>query len=125
MTGFVIAGSFLPTILQRKNIAIDKTLQETYRDYFIVYSPGILGVLVAMFLVQVPALGRKWTLVLSSMLLGISLFLYCIVNTEASHVGINAMEYFFQSLFNAVVSSRFLIHLPFGLTFGAAVWMDT
>ena len=125
MTGFVIAGSFLPTILQRKNIAIDKTLQETYRDYFIVYSPGILGVLVAMFLVQVPALGRKWTLVLSSMLLGISLFLYCIVNTEASHVGINAMEYFFQSLFNAVVSSRFLIHLPFGPTFGAAVWMDT
>jgi len=35
--------------------------------------------------------------------MGISLFLYCVVTTEASHVGINAMEYFFQTLFNAVL----------------------
>ena len=126
MAGFTIAGSFLPTILQRKNIVIHKTLQETYRDYFIVYCPGILGVMLAIFLVKVPALGRKWTLVLSSMMMGVSLFLYSVVTTEASHVGFNAMEYFFQSLFNAVVSSRSLIYLGFrSQIFRAAIWMDT
>lgn len=70
------------------------------------YTPGLLAVAVAVLLVQVSALGRKWTLVLSSMLMGVSLFLYSIVNTEVSLVGFNAMEYFFQTLFNAVVSSR-------------------
>ena len=71
------------------------------------YCPGLVAVLLAVFLVQIPSFGRKWTLVLSSMLMGVSLFLYSIVSTEASHVGLNAMAYFFQALFNAVVSSRF------------------
>ena len=128
MTGYAIAASFLPTILQRKNIAINKTLQETYRDYFIVYCPGIIGVMLGIFLVKVPALGRKWTLVLSSMMTAVSLFLYSIVSSEASHVGLNAMEYFFQILFNAVVSSRSLNLSGFSVShilFRAAVWMDT
>lgn len=111
MVGFSIAGTFLPVILLRKNGAVQKTLKQTYRDYFIMYCPGILAVVLAMFMVRLPALGRKWTLVISSMLMGISLFLYSIVNTEANHVGFNAMEYFCQTLFNAVVRTRFFIHI--------------
>lgn len=51
----------------------------------------------------VPRVGRKWAMVGSSALMGISLFLFATVNTEASNIGLNVMEYFFQSMFNAVL----------------------
>ncbi|KZF26345.1 MFS general substrate transporter [Xylona heveae TC161] len=47
--------------------------------------------------------GRQATMVLSSLLMSLSLFLFSLVNTQASNIGLNAMEYFFQSLFNAVL----------------------
>ena len=51
----------------------------------------------------VPHVGRKWAMVGSAALMGVSLFLYSKVNTEASNIALNAMEYFFQSMFNAVL----------------------
>lgn len=52
---------------------------------------------------SVPRIGRKWAMVGSSALMGVSLFLFATVNTEASNIGLNGMEYFFQSMFNAVL----------------------
>jgi MFS family permease len=54
-------------------------------------------------MVYVPRIGRKWAMVLSSALMGVSLFLFAAVNTQASNIGLNAIEYFFQSMFNAVL----------------------
>jgi len=51
----------------------------------------------------VPRIGRKWAMVFSSAMMGVSLFVFSTVNTEASNIGLNAMEYFFQSMFNAVL----------------------
>jgi MFS family permease len=53
--------------------------------------------------VFVPRIGRKWAMVASSLLMALSLFLFAAVNTQASNIGLNAMEYFFQSMFNAVL----------------------
>jgi len=101
--GFSVAGSFLPTILLKKNAAINVTVEETYRDYVIIYLPGIMGVGLGAFMVYVPRIGRKWAMVVSSALMGVSLFLFSTVNTQASNIGFNVMEYFFQSMFNAVL----------------------
>ncbi|KAH8663152.1 MFS transporter [Tricladium varicosporioides] len=101
--GFSIAGAFLPTILARKNSSINVSITETYRDYVIIYLPGIAGVALGASMVYVPRIGRKWAMVTSSVLMGISLLLFAAVNTQASNVGLNAMEYFFQSMFNAVL----------------------
>jgi len=51
----------------------------------------------------IPLIGRKWAMVISSALMATSLFLFAAVNTQASNIGFNAMEYFFQSMFNAVL----------------------
>ena len=51
----------------------------------------------------VPLIGRKWGMIVSSALMGTSLFLFATVNTQASNVGLNLMEYFFQSMFNAIL----------------------
>ncbi|KAG8791272.1 hypothetical protein FRC12_009699 [Ceratobasidium sp. 428] len=101
--GFTIAGSFLPTILLRKNEAINVSLRDTYKSYIIIYVCGIPATLLAAGMVEVPRLGRKWAMVISSALMATSLFLFATVNTQAANIGVNAMEYFFQSLFNAVL----------------------
>lgn len=51
----------------------------------------------------VPSIGRKWAMVVSSGLMGASIFIFSAVNDEASNIGLNVMEYFFQSMFNAVL----------------------
>lgn len=51
----------------------------------------------------IPIIGRKWGMVVSSALMATSLFLFAAVNSEASNIGFNMMEYFFQSMFNAIL----------------------
>lgn len=101
--GFNIAGVFLPLILSDRGIEAGQTLSETYRDYVAIYAPGIAACLLACALIEVPRVGRQYVMVLSSALMGVSLFLYTRVTSQAGSVGLNAMEYFFQSLFNAVL----------------------
>ncbi|KAI9699021.1 MAG: hypothetical protein M1836_003210 [Candelina mexicana] len=101
--GFTIAGSFLPTILKRKNEAINVGIRDTYLSYIYIYLPGIVGVLLGALCYQIPRVGRQITMIVSSALMGASLFLFAAVNTQKSNIGLNAMEYFFQSTFNAVL----------------------
>jgi len=101
--GFTLAGTYLPTILALKNGSIDVSLKETYRDYVYIYLPGIVGVLLGAFMYNVPAVGRKYTMVISSGLMGASIFIFSAVNTQAANIGVNVLEYFFQSMFNAVL----------------------
>ena len=124
--GTSIAFAYLPTILQRKNSVINVSLKQTYIDYLIVFSPGFVAVLLSVFMVRAPMVGRKWTLVFSSMAMGMSLFLFSIVNTQASEVGFNMLEYFCQTLFNAAVSSvHFVLAAWFLKDTIVALWMDS
>jgi cbb3-type cytochrome oxidase subunit 1 len=42
-------------------------------------------------------------MVVSAAMMGMSIFVFSAVNSTASNIGLNAMEYFFQSMFNAVL----------------------
>lgn len=42
-------------------------------------------------------------MVISSTLMGVSIFLFSSVNSAASNISFNVMEYFFQSIFNSVL----------------------
>ncbi|KZT28573.1 MFS general substrate transporter [Neolentinus lepideus HHB14362 ss-1] len=100
---FSIAGNFLPAILRRKGAVAGQSISTTYRNYVIIYAPGIVGVLLGAAAIQVPKLGRKWVMTLSAALMGISLFLFVMISSPAANIGFNTMEYFFQSMFNAVL----------------------
>lgn len=93
----------LPTILLRKDKAIEISLRQTYRNHVIIYIWGIPGVMLGALMYYLPRVGRKWAMVGSSALMGTSLFLFAAANTEASNIALNAMEYFFQSMFNGVL----------------------
>ncbi|KAL6161731.1 hypothetical protein ACJQWK_08433 [Exserohilum turcicum] len=101
--GFTVAGTYLPQILAMKNGALDLSLRYTYRSYILIYLPGVFGVVLGTLSYRASRVGRKWTMVVSSALMGISIFLFSSVNSAASNIGFNAMEYFFQSMFNSVL----------------------
>jgi len=101
--GFTLAGTFLPKILAVKNSAINLTLRDTYRSYIAIYTPGIVGVVTGAMMYRVPLIGRKLAMMISSGLMGASIFIFSSVNSQASNIGLNVMEYFFQSMFNAVL----------------------
>ena len=63
---------------------------------------------------RVPRMGRKLVMMVSSALMGISIFLFSAVNDQASNIGLNAMEYFFQSTStsHASVTRILLTHAP-------------
>lgn len=93
----------MPKILAQKNGAANVSLERTYAAYIYTYAPGIVGVLLGAVMYKVPAIGQKWTMVFSSGLMGASLFLFATVNSVAKNNGLFTMEYFFQSMFNAVL----------------------
>ncbi|WWD09106.1 hypothetical protein V865_007227 [Kwoniella europaea PYCC6329] len=101
---FNLAGSFLPLILLRNNVSNgQETVTDTYRQYVYIYLPGILGAVLALFSVQLPIVGRKWSLVFSAICQGLAMAMYTQVKTTAGYVGLNAFEYIMQTYFNAVL----------------------
>ncbi|CAD6446589.1 80516420-5957-43be-ab05-25ef7b9f1f96 [Sclerotinia trifoliorum] len=101
--GFSVAGAFLPTILARKGLDHKVGYAETYRNFVIIYMPGIVGVSLGALMVKVPRVGRRLSMIFSSALMATSFFLFAAVNTQAANVGLSVMEYFFQSMFNSVL----------------------
>lgn len=96
---FNLAGAFLPLILLRNNVSDGRgSVKDTYQQYIIIYAPGILGAVVALISVQLPLVGRKWSLVFSAAMQGLAMAMYTQVNTTAGYVGLNAFEYIMQTV---------------------------
>lgn len=114
---FSIAGGFLPLILRAKGIETSLPIDTTYRNYVIVYLPGIgasallallrpskgpltpiapfllhpsVATIAAGLLMEVKWLGRRWSMAISAGLMGASLFLFRAVDNVAGFVGFNA-----------------------------------
>ncbi|CED85516.1 mfs general substrate transporter [Phaffia rhodozyma] len=100
---FSIAGGYLPLILRQKGIDTSTSISVTYRNYIIVYLPGTIATILAGVLMEIKWLGRKWAMALGAGLMGASLFLFSAVSSVAGFVGFNLMEYFFQSLYCALL----------------------
>lgn len=100
--GFTIAGSFLPTILARKGQSLGLSLTDTYRSYIYIYTLGIPGVL-AGTLMYSRRQYRRLALVVSSALFATCLFAFTAVHDHSSYIAVNALVYFFQSMFNALL----------------------
>lgn len=79
------------------------SVNDTYREYVYIYLPGVLGAVIALFSVQLPLIGRKWSLVISALLQGVSMAMYTQVKSTAGYVGLNALEYIMQSVSSCLI----------------------
>ncbi|KAK8854803.1 hypothetical protein IAR55_003542 [Kwoniella newhampshirensis] len=100
---FSIAGYFLPLILRAKGVDTGASITQTYTAYVWIYLPSVSATIAASYLMEVPRVGRKWGMVVSAGLMGIALALYQLVNSRSASIGFNAMEYWFQSLYAALL----------------------
>ncbi|WVF72785.1 hypothetical protein IAT40_007603 [Kwoniella sp. CBS 6097] len=100
---FAIAGFFLPLILRAKGIDADGSVADTYRSYIYIYLPGVTATLVAAWFMGFGKAGRRWSMVVSSALMGASLALYRFVESREGNIAFNAMEYWFQSFYAALL----------------------
>jgi len=104
---FNLAGSFLPIILLRNNVDNGRgSVSDTYEQYLIIYFPGIIGAILALLSIQLPLVGRKWSLVFSAICQGISMAMYTQVSTTAAYVGLNALEYIMQTVSQSRTNTR-------------------
>ncbi|GAC97835.1 membrane transporter [Pseudozyma hubeiensis SY62] len=101
--GFTLGGFYLPQILRAKGAKQDTSIATTYRNYILIYFPGIFAVALGAAMIEAPKVGRQWAMVVSSALMAISFFLFTLTSTQAGSVGLNLLEYFFQSLFNSIL----------------------
>ena len=96
---FTLAGYFLPIVLLRNNVDSGASnITQTYQQYILIYLPGILGAIIALFSVQLPIVGRKWSLVIAASLQGLAMAMYTQVATTAGYVGLNALAYIMQTV---------------------------
>lgn len=94
-----MAGSYLPIILLKYDVSNGETnVTNTYREYIYIYLPGILGAVIALFSVQLPLVGRKWSMVFSAICQGLAMAMYTQVRNTAGYVGLNAFEYIMQTV---------------------------
>lgn len=73
-------------------------MSDTYQQYIIIYAPGIIGAVLALVSVQMPLVGRKWSLVFSAVCQGLAMAMYTQVKNTAGYVGLNALEYVMQTV---------------------------
>jgi hypothetical protein len=96
---FNLAGAFLPIILLRNNVSSGRgSVSDTYEQYMIIYFPGIIGAILALCSIQLPLVGRKWSLVFSAICQGIAMAMYTQVSSTKAYVGLNALEYIMQTV---------------------------
>ncbi|BGP11891.1 hypothetical protein JCM10049v2_007811 [Rhodotorula toruloides] len=100
---FSIAGGYLPLILRQKGIDTSAGLNETYRNYVVVYLPGVTATILGSFLMEIPKVGRKWAMAFAAALMGTSLFLFATISSFAAYTGMNLLEYWAQSLYAALL----------------------
>jgi len=100
---FNLAGGFLPLILQRRGQEAAQSITTTYQQYCIIYSPGIIGSLLATAAVELPKVGRKYSMVFGACIQGMSMFLYFKVDTIKASVGFNVLEYIAQTFLAAIL----------------------
>lgn len=79
-------------ILRAKGVDTNLPISTTYRNYVIVYLPGIVATILAGLLMEVPWLGRRYSMAIAAALMGTSLFLFATVDNVAGFVGLNALE---------------------------------
>ncbi|CAD7063998.1 unnamed protein product [Tilletia caries] len=115
---FVRSIAGLLTLFGNKRLARDKggetnhTIRETYASYIAIYAPGLTATLLAGALYSLNRRAQLLSLIFSSALMAVSLFLYAAVNSWESSIGLNALEYWAQSLFNAMLYAYTPITYP-------------
>lgn len=93
---FPLYFNFLPIYLSQR-FSSDSSLDTTYRSYCIQSAVGLIGPLLAAWLVQT-WLGRRYVLAAGSIITGVFLFVYTTARTPASNLAFSSVSSFVANI---------------------------
>jgi sugar phosphate permease len=97
--GYPLFNAFLPQYLHSGG----QSNYITYRNYAITSIVGVPGSLIACFTVDMPYIGRRGTMAISTLISGIFLFLFTISANPNYQVAFSSLEAFFQNIMYGVL----------------------
>ncbi|POS85064.1 hypothetical protein EPUL_003361, partial [Erysiphe pulchra] len=105
--GYPLFNSFLPQYLSMGETSSGEPVSEyiTYRNYVITSIMGIPGSIVACYIVDLPFIGRRGTMAISTLVSSILIFLFTISRDASFQLGFSVAQSFFQNIMYAVLYS--------------------
>jgi hypothetical protein len=97
--GYPLFNAFLPQYLH----SAVQSDYITYRNYAITSIVGVPGSILACYTVDMPYIGRKGTMALSTMISGVFLFLFTVSANPNYQVAFSSLEAFFQNIMYGVL----------------------
>lgn len=101
--GYPLFNAFLPQYLSRAGGGGARTVSQTYRDYTITSVVGVPGSIIACYTVNIPYVGRKGTMAMSTLFSGIFLILFTQATSPGYQLAMSSMEAFFQNVMYGVL----------------------
>ncbi|TVY31156.1 putative MFS-type transporter protein [Lachnellula hyalina] len=103
--GYPLFNAFLPQYLSKGKGSSGGavTANETYRNYAITSIVGVPGSILACYTVDIPYIGRKGTMAISTCLSGVFLFLFTISAESKTQLAFSSVEAFFQNIMYGVL----------------------
>ncbi|TVY91080.1 putative MFS-type transporter [Lachnellula willkommii] len=103
--GYPLFNAFLPQYLSQGKGSSGGavTPYETYRNYVITSVVGVPGSFIACYTVDIPYIGRRGTMAISTCLSGILLFLFTISAESKTQLAFSSAEAFFQNIMYGVL----------------------
>ncbi|KAI5781840.1 major facilitator superfamily domain-containing protein [Geopyxis carbonaria] len=101
--GYPLFNAFLPIYLTRSGGGGSKPNSIVYRNYAILSIVGLPGSLIAYYTVDIPYIGRKGTMAISTLLSGIFLFLFTLSTDDNYQLAFSSLESFFQNAMYGVL----------------------
>ncbi|KAF7191247.1 MFS siderochrome iron transporter 1 [Pseudocercospora fuligena] len=101
--GYPLFNAFLPQYLSQAGGGSSTSVSQTYRDYTITSVVGVPGSIIACWTVNIPYIGRKGTMAISTLLSGIFLILFTQATSSGYQLAMSSMEAFFQNIMYGVL----------------------
>ena len=101
--GYPLFNAFLPQYLANSGSDQPTEPNIVYRNYAITSIVGVPGSFIAYYLVEIPWLGRRWTMTIASIITGVFIFLFTISGNPQFQLAFSCLEAFFQNIMYGVL----------------------
>ncbi|KAJ4357721.1 uncharacterized protein N0V89_002297 [Didymosphaeria variabile] len=101
--GYPLFNAFLPQYLANSGSSQPTSVSVTYRNYAITSICGVPGSFLAYYLVNIPFLGRKKTMIVGTALTGVFVFLFTISGDPDFQLAFSCLEACFQQVMYGIL----------------------
>lgn len=101
--GYPLFNAFLPQYIKNAGGSTEASTYVTYRNYAITSIVGVPGSILACYTVDIKYIGRKGTMVISTLITGVLLFCFTASTNSNVQLVCSCLEAFFQNIMYGVL----------------------